>query len=374
MSTSTPPSAPSQPAVRDFGWRERTAVAVRRVARDGIEHLPPSYFSLVMATGIVSIASHLLGMASIAYCLFVLNIVVFVVLWLLTGLRILLYRQRFLDDLKKHAVGPGFFTMVAGTCVIGVQFVNLTGDLEVAAALWVIAALLWLLITCTVFAAIMVCPRKPSLRFGLSGLWLIAAVATQSVSVLGTPIAARFPAQQETILFLSLLFYFMGGMLYLNIISLIFCRLTFVALTPAELTPPYWINMGATAITTQAGASLLLHSDQSRLLAELGPFLKGFTLFFWAAGTWWIPLLVVLGIWRHLVRGVPLTYDPQLWGLVFPLGMYTASTHAFARATDLGFLLVVPEVSIYLALLAWALTFTGLLRSVGRTLLARHDG
>lgn len=32
---------------------------------------------------------------------------------------------------------------------------------------------------------------------------------------------------------------------------------------------------------------------------------KGFTFFFWAAGTWWIPLLIILGIWRHLIQKEP---------------------------------------------------------------------
>src|SRR5690606_23214038 len=102
-------------------------------------------------------------------------------------------------------------------------------------------------------------------------------------------------------------------------------RFTFLPLASANLTPPYWISMGAVAITTLAGANLLLSAGDSPLLEELRPFLKGFTLFFWAAGTWWIPLLVLLGAWRHLVRRLPLRYDPQYWGMVFPLGMYAAA-------------------------------------------------
>jgi hypothetical protein len=39
------------------------------------------------------------------------------------------------------------------------------------------------------------------------------------------------------------------------------------------------------------------------------PFVKGFSLFFWAIATWWIPMLVVLGIWRYLICRVPFAYD-----------------------------------------------------------------
>ena len=170
------------------------------------------------------------------------------------------------------------------------------------------------------------------------------------------------------VLFLSLIFYMMGCMLYLNIIVLIFHRLTFIPLTLVEMTPPYWINMGATAITTQAGATLILYSGQSQLLTDLVPYIKGFTLFFWAAGTWWIPLLVVLGIWTYAVKRVPLTYTPQFWGAVFPMGMYTASTFQLARATGQDFLLVIPKMSIYVALVAWTLAFAGMLLQLGRDL------
>ncbi len=340
------------------------AGVMQRLSVHAIENLPPAYFSLVMATGIVSIACDLLGMRSIALALFVINIVAFVSLWLLTLLRLVLFRQRLLADLKTHALCPGYFTIVAGTCVLGIQFVSLVGADGIGLWLWILAGLLWLLITYAVFTAIITRPQKPSLAKGLNGAWLIAAVATHAVSILGALIAFRFEAYQETILFLALVLYLMGCMLYLNIIAIIFLRLTFVDLEPADLTPPYWINMGATAITTQAGSTLILNSWQSPLLAELVPYLKGFTLFFWAAGTWWIPLLIALLIWTYLVRRVPLNYSPQFWGAVFPMGMYTASTYQFARATESDFLLVIPQVSVYVALLAWALTFTGLVRQL----------
>ena len=68
------------------------------------------------------------------------------------------------------------------------------------------------------------------------------------------------------VLFFALCMFLLGAMLYLTIITLIFYRFTFVALTVDQMTPPYWINMGAVAITTLAGASLLIQ-------AELWPFL-----------------------------------------------------------------------------------------------------
>src|SRR5262245_45197311 len=157
-----------------------------------------------------------------------------------------------------------------------------------------------------------------------------------------------------------------AGMLYIWIISLIFYRYTFFALSPSDLAPPYWINMGAVAISTLGGATLSAAAPLSRVIQDLLPFIKGLSLLFWATATWWIPFLVILGIWRHVYRRFPLRYEPLYWGAVFPLGMYTVCTFRLASVIETPFLLIIPRIFLWLALAAWTLAMTGLVVKLAR--------
>ncbi|MCC6317423.1 MAG: tellurite resistance/C4-dicarboxylate transporter family protein [Gemmatimonadaceae bacterium] len=340
---------------------------------EGVRRLSPAYFALVMATGIVSLASMRAGFRLIAVALLWLNVAQYVILVVLFAVRAAQYTRAFTADLRDHRAAPGFLTAVAGTCVLGNQFILIVGWSGVAQGLWVAGMLLWIILTYVIFTNLTIKEHKPSIQDGITGGWLLAVVASQAIAVLSALLSRQFEQPDRLYVnFLALSMWLWGGMMYIWMISLIFYRYTFFPFSPGDLSPPYWINMGAMAISTLAGSLLVENADDAWFLRSLLPFLKGFTVFFWATGTWWIPMLAILAVWRHWWKRFPLTYDPLYWGAVFPLGMYAVATFQMARSMNLDFLLPVPRVFVFVALMAWAATFWGMIRHMLVT--ARRDG
>lgn len=337
-----------------------------------IKGLHPAYFAMIMSTGIISIASKLLGITGIAYGLFYINIIAYAIILPFQIIRVFAYWENLYKDLCNPKLSLVFFTTVAATNVLGAQFITIVNQPEIAKIFWYFGIFLWVAVSLVSFSVLFIkCEEGP--ESVIHGGWLIATVGTQSVAVLGAALASHFTSCGSFVLFSSIVWWMIGAFLYVLLITLLFYRLVFFKLAPEALIPPYWINMGAIAITTLAGSIICLTIPKiGGVYTDFLAFIKGFTLFFWSFGTWWIPLLVILGFWKFVVRKQQFKYTPLDWGMVFPLGMYTACTYKLSQAIGIPFVANIPIYFIYLAYIAWTVIFVSMLVSIFKTATAKE--
>jgi tellurite resistance protein TehA-like permease len=339
-------------------------LTLSRRVRAGVVTLYPGYFALVMATGIISNALFLEDQRSLSAILFALNIVAYPFLWLLTILRLLVAREAFWADITSPKLVFAFFTTVAATDVLGVGM-NLRGWTDAATAMWVFALILWVGLIYFSFGVLTFLNTAHGANV-VHGGWLIAIVGTESLVILGAAIAPNLGAHQQSVLVLIHMFWGIGLALYGIFVTLFAYRIFFFDIEPDDVSPLIWVVMGAAAISTNAGSVLILTDTGMAFLESMRPFIDGVTLIMWAWATWWIPLLVLFGFWKHGVRRAPITYTPMLWSLVFPLGMYALASLRLSLAADFAPLRLISGAMVWVALGAWSLTAGGLIVSMWR--------
>ena len=295
-----------------------------------VEKLTPGYFALVMASGIISIGLNLSGFRALSIALLVVCIVSYVVLVVLNLWRFVGHRPAMIDDFRDPKRAFGFFTFVAGTNVLGTR---------IAAGL----------AQATGLAAHGVVPRvaRPRLRHPVerrAGSVRAAGRRARERDVvhlgrrepvgrrLGRDPRGRLRRCQALLAILAVFSWSVGVFLYAASAIIVSLRIMLYELDPKDFDPPYWVSMGAVAITVVAGARIV-EMDAAPMVDATRGLIAGLSVVFWAFATWLIPVLVAAGVWRHFVRNVPLVYVPTLWSMIFPLGMYAVAGSTWGAPT-----------------------------------------
>lgn len=371
---------------------ERAAGGADSPARslgDALESLDPAYFGLVMSTGIVSIAFRELGVEAVAWPLAVFNVACYALLVGLFAVRLARFPSRFRSDLRDRERHWGTLTFVVATNTVGVQFVSFFDASGVATALWLTMVVATPLLLYYLFFTEFVGEAKTAVSERIDGAFLLVVVCMQSLAVLGALLVDSLAGYTDAVVLLSVGYFGAGFVLYVVVVTVVTYRLLDGALRPAGWTGPYWITMGAAAITTLAGATIGQRLQATPAWEPYAPVIVGVTFLAWAVATWWIPLLLASDVWKFTTGGVdgrpPLwvvavpwarlgfgrdlhDYAPTSWGRVFPMGMYTACTLNLAGVGTFGLLAVVPAYWGWFALFVWALTLVGSARAVARVL------
>lgn len=303
-----------------------------------------------MATGIVSTSFQVVGWHAASLVLLIIALVGLAALVIATCWRLAAHPQAMLADARDPARAFGYFTIVAAINVIGVRLYD--ADAPTATIiLGIVSVPLWLLLTYGVPALLMLRSSDKSIASEVNGSWFLWVVGTQSLATASAVIAPLW--HNQALAAVSVALWGIGVMLYLILATLVTLRLLTVRSEPRTLGASYWIYMGATAITVLAGSRILVLPAEAPIVAATSEIVSGLTFILWAFGVWWVPLLVIFGIWRHAVRRVPLRYEAELWSIVFPLGMYAVASIHYGTEVGLPLVVSMGEVGAWIAGAAW---------------------
>jgi len=337
---------------------------LERVAR-AASTANPGYFALVMGTGIVSVGMENHGRPTLSAILLWIAIAAYAVLVGVNVWRIVAFRGQLASDFSDPRRAFGFFTFVAGTDVLGTRLAT-AGWRGIAVALLIVGSVGWLLLGYVVpWTAALGRSVRPVVA-AANGTWFIWVVASQSIAVLAAVLEPQLDGGRRELALLAVFSWSVGVFLYAAAGVFVAARLMLYPLNPADLTPPYWVAMGATAITVLAGSRIVQMADAPMVAATRG-LVAGSSVVFWAFGSWLIPALVAAGWWRHAVHHIPLRYEAAWWSIVFPLGMYGVAGHYIGRADNLPIVRSIGEGETWFALAVWAAVLVAMLVHLART-------
>jgi len=193
--------------------------------------------------------------------------------------------------------------------VVGVRL-DLAGHPSATLALAAVSVPIRVLLTYAVPGALMLSPHPAPIAPEVNGSWFLWVVGTQSLAVAAATLASRHPGLATALAPLAVALRGIGVIWYLILAVLVTLRLLTTTANPYTFSPAYWIYMGATAIIVLAGARILTLPAQVPVMSAAAAVVSGLTYLLWVFGTWWVPLLVVFGVWRHVQAPNPSATKP----------------------------------------------------------------
>jgi len=337
-------------------------------ADESIASLAPGYFALVMASGIVSVGLRMTGFGAAARALLVLALLAAAVLVVLFALRALRHRARMRADARSPERAFGFFTIVAAASVLAVGL-QAEGAGGAAFVLLMLGAAIWAVLGYVLPWQVLMARDGGRILERTDGSWFVWSVASQSLAVGLSGVRTPDGDAAHLLGALTVMAWSVGTILYAGIAVLVILRVVHFGITPEQFQPTYWVSMGALAIAVVAGTAVYEMPPVPMVEAARG-LIGGTVVIFWCFALWQIPLLVGAGAWRHLVHRVPLRYEPALWSMVFPLGIFAVASMRLGRSEHLPLAEAVGEAGLVLAVLAWVAVAGGLVLIFARALAA----
>jgi tellurite resistance protein TehA-like permease len=316
------------------------------------KNLSPANFAFVMSSGVLSIIFHKAGWVDLSWLFLIIGSIGYGVLISLFISRLFVLRRQVLQDFKDVQKMFKYLTFSAGSNALAVSCC-LSGYNSVGLILGVIGTLSTIVLTYTLFCTLFFHIQMPIQA--ISPFWLLLAIACNSSGIVITTLFDNGMIASEMLLLLAFCFWTFGVFIYLIFMTLNIFRMLFFPFEGQDMDPCYWTCMGAAAIAVVDGSQFILVQNPSLFVNAVKPFMEGMVLFLWGWGTAWIPILCLMELWKAAYFKVPFHYQPSLWGMVFPLGMYTMATDLLRFSIHVDILQGVAKVFLWITFFMWCL-------------------
>ncbi|BBY40745.1 C4-dicarboxylate ABC transporter [Mycobacterium mantenii] len=333
-------------------------------------NIGPNWFASVMGTGIVATAGatlpvHIVGLRAFAQVVWVIAAVLLVALIVLVGGHWLRHptvaRTHARNPQMAHFYGAApmaLMTVGGGAVLVGRDLLGERIAVDLDWVLW-IAGTLGGLFTAVSIPFLMFTQHdvEPDAAFGG---WLMPVVPPMVTAATGALLLPHMAAGtgRTTMLYGCYAMFGLSVVASLNIIAMIWSRLTLYGTSGSARVPTLWIVLGPLGQSITA-AGLLGANAALAVDPELAEDLNAFAILYgvpvWGFAVLWIALASALTV-RTLRRGMP--FALTWWSLTFPVGTFVTGTSQLAGHTHL------PAFRLAAAIAYAGLLFTWLLVTV----------
>ncbi|KAL7309076.1 Plasma membrane sulfite pump involved in sulfite metabolism [Mucor circinelloides] len=349
----------------------------RKSLKEVVRHFTPSWFSVIMGTGILSILLHVFpfqfrGLQTIALVVYIMNVVLFCIFLIVSIARytiwpsiIRLVLEHSNQSLFIGTMPMGLTTITNFTTLVIVD--KFAWGLDLAFVLWIIEYVLTIA-TVLVVPYFVIVHHNHALE-SMNGTWLLPIVPCVVASASGGLLAQYLDqGRAVVVLIISIVTMGMGLLLALSVIVIYFYRLVVHKLPPREVIissflPLGPLGQGAYGVIQLGIASKTVLGD--RYIAGLGDIAHsvGFlmALFLWGYGIWFL-VVATFSVGITTKQGIP--FNMGWWALTFPLGVFTTATLSIGNILDSMFFLVLGAIFTCVLVLIWLAVMAKTLKGI----------
>ncbi|OJJ08631.1 hypothetical protein ASPVEDRAFT_57662 [Aspergillus versicolor CBS 583.65] len=368
MAAEGPDPIPPEITKHDVGWR--------RVVRN----FTPSWFSVTMGTGIVSMLLYMLPYNAkwlywVSTVVFALNVLLFAVACTISALRYALYPEIFwamishpVQSMFIGTVPMGFATIVNMFCFICVPAWGSWAQ-TFAWTIWIIDAVVSVVTALSLPFALM--SRKDETQLSsMTAVWLLPIVSCPVAASSGAIVADILPNPQHALwtVIASYVLWGIGLPLALMVMVIYLQRLTLHKIPPKAIIVSVFLPLGPFGsggyAAMKLGKAAQTIFPETHTLQELsGPtfqamgFLVGLIL--WAFGLVWLFFASA-----SIARCKTFPFNIGWWGFTFPIGAYASCTCQIGAELPSAFFRVLGTIISLCVVALWIVVSVGTLKGV----------